>query len=178
MSIKINSLYIFLFMCTLCSCNESTVKDITPQNGIYIYKTNNEPVNGVIVDYFDDGKISFSLNFTNGIPNGESISYGHSGEVIGTTKHRIINKDSSDVFRMYDIERLCITNYLEGANEIVDLNVVFKQKSTINYDLIVPQLLDLLKIYDVDVKKIETIYFSLGELEPSFYEIKTANLRR
>lgn len=178
MIIKHKKISTFILILFLYSCKESKLNDIITQDGIYIYKKNRKPVNGRITDNFENGKLSCEIDFKNGIPVGDFISYGYKGEIVGITKHQIVSKDTNGIYDANNIERLCITNYLEDKNEIIDLDVVLKQKSVLNYELLTVQLLDLVKLADFDVTKIETVYFCLGELERPFYELKTKELKK
>ena len=177
MILKYKIHYILLLVLFLFSCNSITLKDITTQEGVYIYKNNKKPVNGKVTDYFENGKLSCEANFKNGII-GDFISYGFQREIIGTSKYSTFISKNDRIKQENNIIRLAISNSTEGNYEFVNLFVVFKQQSKLNYELLGNQLLGLVKNNGFDSEKIETIYFCLGELEPPFYEVKTKDIKK
>ena len=110
MILKYKIQYILLFVLFLFSCNSSTLKDITTQEGVYIYKNNKKLVNGKVTDYFKNGKLSCEANFDNGII-GDFISYGFQGEIIGTSKYSTFINKNNIIKQENNIIRLTISNF-------------------------------------------------------------------
>lgn len=168
---------IFYFVLFFCSCTKGKLKDITIKDGFYVYYRNNELANGFFLDYFQNSsKVSCSFNLKNGIPIGEYTSYGYQGEVIATSKYSPIGSNVGDDFNKLNIVRITITDSKEGDYKFLDLNIVFKSKPTLDYTQLATNIFDILKKRNLDINKFETIYFRLGELERSFFEIKTSGI--
>ena len=164
--------YVSLLVFSLYSCKEITSKDITTKDGLYVYKEDETLVNGSINDYFDNGRLSCTLHLENGIPS-SYISYGYQREIIATSKFTIILKTNDEIWQKNKIARLSISNDKEGDYETTDLCIVLKQQLTLNYPELAQQILQLDKKYGFDSKKIDKVYFGLGEIGPSYlYEMK------
>ncbi|MGF6928963.1 hypothetical protein QFZ48_004463 [Chitinophaga sp. W2I13] len=56
----------------------------------------NKPFSGIAVIKFDNGKVSNSIHFKNGIPDGKWTAYGYQGEIVQEGKYTPIPIDNSN----------------------------------------------------------------------------------
>jgi antitoxin component YwqK of YwqJK toxin-antitoxin module len=162
----------FILISCLCSCRRENVNNLRLLNNIYVNKAGN-PYNGTAKDYYDSGELSSKFNFINGIPEGEWITYGFSGETIQSGNFKVYYLKLKRIGPATDVVRVNLDTFYEGNKRLTDICIVnnsFKKefKEQDNPELF-NEVISVLKSNNipVNIKLIDCITFANGEMEHS-----------
>ena len=162
-----------LYICCLLflGCSDLVIlkDDLEFKEFKYFNKGNDKPFSGTAVIKFDNGKVSNSIRFKNGIPDGKWEAYGYQGEIVQEGRYTPVPIDDSDKL-FENIKRISVYFFKEGEFKTNDILVILKKdnRQFNRSDELRAGILKYLNFNDkslLENAKLDSIIFVKGELE-------------
>lgn len=159
-------LYISCLLFLGCSNPVILKDDLEFKEFKYFNKRNDKPFSGTALIKFDNGKVSNSIRFKNGIPDGKWEAYGYQGEIVQEGRYTPVSIDDSDKL-FENIKRISVYFFKEGEFKTNDILIILKKDNN-RSDELRAGVLKYLNFKDKSLlqnAKLDSIIFVKEELE-------------
>lgn len=125
---------IIVFSLLLGCTNEVDLDDLEYRGHLYHY--NGKPFTGTGISYYDSKELASKVHFENGVPLGNSVSYGYDGETIHEGITSLISIDNIPELKPF-VERALLTSFTEGNSDTIRYISVITKKPLNKEDILV-----------------------------------------
>lgn len=166
-----NEIIVYISCLLLLGCSEPVIlkDDLEFKEFKYFSKRNDKPFSGTAVIKFDNGKVSNSIRFKNGIPDGKWEAYGYQGEITQEGRYTPVPIDDPDKL-FENIKRISVCFFKEGEFTTNDILIILKKdnKQFNQSDKLRASVLKYLNTYHKGVlqdAKLDSVFFVKNELD-------------